>query len=675
MTISIHSKQFKIQATLTALISAAAAVVSILAFVYWGPGNLPYTSVINISSDIFCMLLGLVLFICCAVDSSWDPANLNAYLLLIFVCFLSAFFDEFAWLVDGRSDLRIFNYLTNTAYFMCTPTLAYLFWKYVITFLNIPKERTFKWTYGFSAGMILTTLSIFGNLIWKYYFTISPEGVYHREELYSIPLIFAYYMLVITLLLVILARKRFKKYQIVALFSYALVPMLVGLLSVFKYGLSLSSASIMMVFMLMYCVLNVVQSRQREVAENELKLATAIQETILPRKFPPYPDRKEFEIHASMDPAKEVGGDFYDFFMIDDDHLAMVIADVSGKGIPASLFMMVSKTLIKTQTLANSSSTPSEILGRVNAQLCENNVLEMFVTVWIGILTISTGDLVYANAGHEYPALRHEGEEFALLKEKHSPPLGVMDGIRFREGAMKLRKGDILYVYTDGVPEAADNSQELLGTDRMIEILSKVKTDDPMEIDRIVREKIDVFTNGAAQFDDITMLCLRYEGPNTTGLNVEGLYESVPTAEEPKANISATEKELVVDAKVANLPQVQRFIEEHLEKAEFPKKTMTQISVAVEEIFVNIANYAYAPDAGKATVRLAVGPDPKCAVITFIDQGKPYDPLSREDPDVTLSAEDREVGGLGIFITKKTMDEVSYRYEDGSNIFTMKKKV
>lgn len=243
----------------------------------------------------------------------------------------------------------------------------------------------------------------------------------------------------------------------------------------------------------------------------ELDLAKSIQASYLPSIFPPFPNRTEFDLYASMEPAKEVGGDFYDFFLIDEDHLALVMADVSGKGVPAALFMMISKTLIKNQTAY--SSSPSEILRVVNNQLCENNVAEMFVTVWLGILNVKTGELVTSSAGHEYPAIRREGGEFELFRDKHGMPLGGLPGIKFKEEVLKLNPNDELYVYTDGVPEATNADNKLYGTDRMIKALNSSDVGDDLEmLLKNVRADIDSFVDGAPQFDDITMLVIKYFG-------------------------------------------------------------------------------------------------------------------------------------------------------------------
>ncbi len=242
----------------------------------------------------------------------------------------------------------------------------------------------------------------------------------------------------------------------------------------------------------------------------ELNIATQIQASMLPCIFPAFPDRNEFDIYASMDPAKEVGGDFYDFFLIDEDHIALVMADVSGKGVPAALFMVIAKTLLKNT--AQSGISPKEVLSQVNTQLCENNEAEMFVTVWLGIMQISTGHMVCANAGHEYPAIRRVGGQYELLHDKHGFVLAGMEGSRYREYEITLEKGDSLFVYTDGVPEATNAENELFGTDRMLEALNQNPDAASEEVIREVQKAMEVFVKQAPQFDDITMLSIIYKG-------------------------------------------------------------------------------------------------------------------------------------------------------------------
>ena len=242
----------------------------------------------------------------------------------------------------------------------------------------------------------------------------------------------------------------------------------------------------------------------------ELDMASQIQKGALPDSFPAFPDRQEFELYASMEPAKEIGGDFYDFFLIDDDHLCLVIADVSGKGVPAALFMMASKIILADNAIMEKS--PSEILYDSNNAICANNKLEMFVTVWIGILEISTGKLSAANAGHEYPALKKAGSGFAIFKDKHSFVLGGQEGMKYKEYEIRLEPGDKLFVYTDGVPEAQDPDGNMFQMERMINALNEDPDASPEQILGNVRGSIGRFVREAEQFDDLTMLCLEYKG-------------------------------------------------------------------------------------------------------------------------------------------------------------------
>ena len=251
------------------------------------------------------------------------------------------------------------------------------------------------------------------------------------------------------------------------------------------------------------------EEAEKERINTELNMANAIQEGSLPHNFPPFPDRKEFDLYASMDPAREVGGDFYDFFLIDQDHLCLEIADVSGKGIPAALFMMNSKTIL--QNCAMLGQSPADILAKTNEAICANNKMEMFVTVWVGILEISTGIIRAANAGHEYPAVQKDGT-FSLMKDRHGLVIGGMNGVRYREYEIQLEPGDALFLYTDGVPEAADSENDMFGTDRMLAVLNEAPGASPEEILRNVRSAVDGFVREAEQFDDLTMLCVRYNG-------------------------------------------------------------------------------------------------------------------------------------------------------------------
>ena len=385
---------------------------------------------------------------------------------------------------------------------------------------------------------------------------------------------------------------------------------------------------------------------ERERIGAELSVATTIQENSIPHDFPAFPERDDFDIYASMTPAKEVGGDFYNFFLIDENHLAFVIGDVSGKGVPAALFMMVTNILITNRTKMGGS--PGEILSYVNNNLCAHNKADMFVTLWLGILDLTTGKLTAANAGHDDAAICRSDGSFELFKTRHGLAAGAMPGMKYKDFEIQLDQGDKLFLYTDGVPEATRTDDAMFTVDRMLEALNLYKQQQPQDILAGVKQAVDDFVGDAPQFDDLTMLCLELKrGGNT--------------------------RTLTVDAKVDSLPAVSAFTDGILDECECSPKTKMQIQLAVEEIFVNIASYAYDGGDGKADLIFEKGDD--AISITFRDSGKPYDPLEKPDPDTTLSAEDRKIGGLGVFMVKQIMDSVSYINRDDQNILTVTKKL
>ncbi|MBQ6431007.1 MAG: SpoIIE family protein phosphatase [Oscillospiraceae bacterium] len=376
--------------------------------------------------------------------------------------------------------------------------------------------------------------------------------------------------------------------------------------------------------------------------ESELTLATRIQADMLPNIFPAFPGRTEFDVFATMDPAKEVSGDFYDFFLIDDDHLCLVIADVSGKGVPAALFMMAAKIILANNAM--SGKRPAQILTDTNATICSNNREEMFVTVWLGILEISTGKLTAANAGHEYPVVRQPNGRYELLKDKHGFVIGGMDGIKYTEYELYLERGAKLFLYTDGVTEATDASGALYGTERMLAALNAAADAAPKEALRAVRQDIDRFVQDAPQFDDITMLCL-------------ALKEDSPAG-----------KTLHAETRQITPEHVRQFVEAILTQHNTARSCAAKIYVAVDEIIANILQYS-----GAKTLDVSCLANTESITISFSDDGSPYNPLEREDPDVTLTAEERSIGGLGIFMVKNIMDDVDYAYRDGRNVLTIKK--
>lgn len=382
---------------------------------------------------------------------------------------------------------------------------------------------------------------------------------------------------------------------------------------------------------------NVSQEHSR--VETELNMARRIQNRALPIVHT-LEDQDVFDLGAIMEPAKEVGGDFYDFFFLDKTHLVLMIADVSGKGVPAALFMMVSKLLLDNSI--SSGKTPGKVLTEVNAQLCAKNLENMFVTVWLGILDLETGDMVTANAGHEYPIICHRDGSCETVKDKHGFVLGGMENMHYRETMLHLDPDDVLFVYTDGVPEATNAGQEQFGMERTTASLKKWagKTMDKMI--KGIKADIDDFVSEEPRFDDTTMLALR-----------------MLRYMEPEGMVTA--------ADAASVEPVEDYVRSAMEAAGVSMKAANKISICVDEVYSNITHYSTATRAS-----VSCRADEDGFTVVFRDNGIPFDPTQQADPDVTGSAEEREIGGLGLFMVKKLMASVTYRFDRGENELTMR---
>lgn len=377
--------------------------------------------------------------------------------------------------------------------------------------------------------------------------------------------------------------------------------------------------------------------------DKDLEIAKQIQQSALPSVFPPYPNRKDFSIYASMNAAKEVGGDFYDFYLVDENHLAFVIADVSGKGIPGAMFMMTSKTLIKS--FAESGLPVHEVLTNVNTQLCQNNEAGMFVTAWMGILDLQTGLIKFANAGHNPPLVKHKDGSYEFLKGKVNFVLAGMDMVKYKEQELQLQPGDEIYLYTDGVTEAHNSKNELFGEERLLESLNSTKGMTVESICKKVKDDVESFVCEAEQFDDITMLCVR--------LN------------EIESDISIT-----VVPSMETVSQVAEFMETEMEKFEVSPKISMKLLIAIDEIYSNIVRYS-----GATQATVSINKIENTLKLQFKDNGIPYNPLDAKEPDITASAEDRSIGGLGIFMVKKMLDNVEYKNIDNCNVLTLTKNL
>lgn len=374
----------------------------------------------------------------------------------------------------------------------------------------------------------------------------------------------------------------------------------------------------------------------------ELDVATRIQASMLPCIFPAFPDREDFEVYATMSPAKEVGGDFYDFFMVDEDHLAIVMADVSGKGVPAALFMVIGKTLIKDHT--TSGKDLGEVFCEVNQLLCESNSEELFITAFVGILNLKTGRFNYVNAGHEIPFIAKKNEKFKPYKIPSAFVLAGMENIKYKSGELQLEPGDKIFQYTDGVTEATNKENQLFGMNRLEETLSELSDKTPVEILKGVKRDVDEFVGEAEQFDDMTMLCLEYRGEAA--------------------------KSKTVDLSLENIPELTSFVEDTLREKGASDKTVAKINIALDELYSNIVKFS-----GATYAKISCGVKDESIFVSFEDDGVRYNPLEKRDTDITLNADDREIGGLGILMVKKSMDNIEYKYENNKNILVVSKKL
>ena len=374
--------------------------------------------------------------------------------------------------------------------------------------------------------------------------------------------------------------------------------------------------------------------------DRELSTAKAIQESALPSTFPPFPEIDAFDIYADMKPAKEVGGDFYDFFLLDDGTLGLVMADVSGKGIPAALFMMGAKTEI--QACIMSGMGLAESLQTANYQLCQGNDANMFVTVFAAIIDYNNGRMEYVNAGHNPPLLRHDGS-WKWLRDKSGLFLGAYQKLRLKTYETDLEKGDVLLLYTDGVTEAWNPDEELYGEERLEVFLQGLADLAPRSLVGVLRGELDKWADGADQADDITLLALEYGAKPL----------STDTLEVP--------------SDVDEIDRVATFVNAELARRLCPSSALNKIDICLEELFVSVASFAYGAGDGIVRVTYTYLPDPQGIRVEISDEGAPFDPLAEPDSD-DLGSEDDE--GLGIFMTKQIADSLVYEHRDNRNVTT-----
>ena len=368
-----------------------------------------------------------------------------------------------------------------------------------------------------AALMALHVILITVNLSTGFIYYLDQGNMYHRGPGYLTCNLAPLCMMILDTVLLVRFGKNINRRVRTALWVYLIAPALTIFIQWLVYGIQFIviatvGAGIYMFFVFLQDQNEHFLKQQAETSriETELGMAASIQTDMLPNIFPAFPDRRDFDIYASMNPAKEVGGDFYDFFLIDDDHLCLIMADVSGKGVPAALFMMSSMIMLENSGMAGKS--PSEIIRDTNEAICANNREQMFVTVWLGILELSSGKLISVNAGHEHPALRKSSGSFELIENKHDFVVGGMAGMKYREHVIQLEPGSKLFLYTDGVPEATDTDNEMFGSGRMLDALNSDPDASPQELLEAVHRAVNDFVGEAQQFDDLTMMCLEYTG-------------------------------------------------------------------------------------------------------------------------------------------------------------------
>ncbi|HNX22112.1 MAG TPA: SpoIIE family protein phosphatase, partial [Bacteroidales bacterium] len=384
----------------------------------------------------------------------------------------------------------------------------------------------------------------------------------------------------------------------------------------------------------------------KEKIESELRIAREIQMGMIPKTFPPFPTRKELDQYATLIPAKEVGGDLYDYF-IDDDKLYFIIGDVSGKGIPASLLMAVTRSLFRSVTLHFDS--PAEILTNLNNSLAENNDSNMFVTLFLGILDLNSGQLQFCNAGHNPPILIRDDASF--MEVIPNLPLGLIDGFQYQQQEKKIYSGTTLVLYTDGLTEAENESQMLYGEERLLQLINSNEDLNTQNLVETILEDVHSHVKSADQSDDLTLLAIKYNGPT------------------PKY-----EKSVSLINEIDQIYILQQFIEEVGEDLDFEASLVMKLNLALEEAVSNVILYAYPKVSGKKII-VSVAYKGSDLIFTVTDTGVPFDPTLTEHPNLDLDAEERPIGGLGIFLIKQIMNEVTYSRIHDVNVFTMKKKI
>ena len=385
--------------------------------------------------------------------------------------------------------------------------------------------------------------------------------------------------------------------------------------------------------------------------ESELLIARNIQMSMLPKIFPPYPERDDIDIYACLTPAKEVGGDLYDFF-IRDEKLFFCVGDVSGKGIPASLVMAVTRSLFRTESAHESN--PAKIVGHINDNIAEDNESNMFVTLWVGVLDLPTGRLRYCNAGHCAPVLIGSG--MGELPIVPNVPVGVVPGFKFEVQEAIVCYGTTIFLYTDGLTEATDSNDKLFDDQGMMDTAQQLydaQNYEPLHVVETMEQAVKQFVGGAEQSDDLTMMAIQYR--------------------KKQKNIRM-QHSITLTNDLEQVPQLSDFVDMVCMEVGFEPTMVMQMNLAIEEAVVNVMSYAY-PVGTVGNVNIEAQADDERLKFTIVDNGIPFDPTAKAEVDITLGVEERPIGGLGIHLVRQLMDSINYERIDGKNVLTLRKKI
>lgn len=465
----------------------------------------------NIGGEICAIAVGVMVTLSILPTYRRQSGYIRVFVTAVACLAFTMAFDVGEALVDGIPELVWLNQTFATLVWVNETITIFMFWIYATHVLKLEGKTMFYLEcFGVLFLFAFILIPIITVAIGKpLYFTVDPvSGLYSRlQPQWWISRIPHTYFIVAAIITIVLSKQSLKSKIIISVFMG--LPIIAMGSGGYKTGVAIEYIAMMMSAVLIYASLFSENEKDLYTTNKELGIATNIQKHMLPSIFPAFPERKEFDVYALMSPAKEVGGDFYDFFLVDEDHLAMVIADVSDKGVPAALFMMASKIMVQNYTMMGKS--PAKVLEAVNNQICHNNQEDMFVTVWLGILDLRTGLLTAANAGHEKPLIKKANEHFEMYKDKNGFVVGWYKDTPYKEYQLQLDKGSKIFLYTDGVPEASSVNGQFT-RERMIKTVNKYRDCSPQELVENVKDDIDLFVGTNDQFDDITMLCVEFKG-------------------------------------------------------------------------------------------------------------------------------------------------------------------